>query len=176
MLPPGVQLTVRSRRRLLAQRAHGRVLDLGGAESHSSLWNRPAITEVASLDGPDSVDLDSLVAGGERFDTIFSVFFLVGIADFPRRLADVRQLLTDDGRLLFLEPGSTGALRRTRRLAAPSVKMATGWNIDRDVVPALRTGGLSVIDLERHRSMTVQWWLRTLVEGAAHRSLAEERS
>ena len=172
-LPPGVQLTVRARRRAMARRARGVVLDLGGADAHASLWpSVAAVTEVVPVDGPVERRLAALAGEGRRFDTIFSVFRLAAAGDLPRTLALVKDLLADEGMVLFLEPGRrTGVSGRAQRWVAPSVAVTTGWWVDRDIPVELRRAGLSVIDIERHRTGTLQWWLRSLVEGTAHHAL-----
>lgn len=86
MLPPGVQLLVRSRRRVLAGRARGRVLDLGGAESHASLWanhepRSPEDRTAVRLGATFEQELAGLVETDEQFDTVFSAFRLVAVAD-----------------------------------------------------------------------------------------------
>lgn len=177
MLPPGVQLLVRSRRRVLAGRARGRVLDLGGADSHASLWASHTRTGDEDRDtvrlGVDfEPQLARLVDAGEQFDTVFSAFRLVAVGDLDATLDRLSGLLRADGQLLFLEPARrTGSTGRAQRLAAPGLTVTTGWRIDRDIPAALRAAALSVTDLERHRSGTVQWWLRRIVEGVAHHAL-----
>lgn len=177
MLPPGVQLLVRSRRRVLAGRARGRVLDLGGAESHASLWanhepRSPEDRTAVRLGATFEQELAGLVETDEQFDTVFSAFRLVAVADLDAALARLRRLLHPDGQLLFLEPARrAGTTGRAQRLAAPGITMATGWRVGRDIPAALRTASLSVTDLDRHRIKTVQWWLRRVVEGVAHHAL-----
>lgn len=176
MLPPNVQVAVRSRRRALARRARGAVLDLGGAESHGALWPDLGVTDVvvtADAASDPGRELSALADSGARFDTVFSVFRMAAVADLDELLDRVRHVLTDDGRLLFLEPARRGgSLGPVQRLLAPGITLATGWRVDRDIPATLRAAGLSVTDIERHRTSTVQWWLRSLIEGAAHRALA----
>lgn len=176
-LPPEAQLLARARRRELVRRAGGRVLDLGGADTHHSLWDdRPGGAAAVVLDGGDDPRLADLVAAGERFDTVVSVFQLAASDDLPALLGRVRDLLGDEGRLLFLEPTLVpGRTSRLQRLAAPGVAAVTGWRTDRDVPMALRRAGLSVTDVERHRVPTLQPWLRQLAEGRAHRALPPSR-
>jgi SAM-dependent methyltransferase len=170
-LPPEAQLLVRARRRLLLARASGRVLDLGGADAHRARW-ADAGDRAVVLDGAADARLDRLVADGERFDTVVSVFQLTASPDLDARLDQVGALLGDEGRLLFLEPGRlVRAGGRVQRLASPAVAAVTGWRVDRDIPGSLRQAGLSVTDLERHRVRTLQWWLRQVVEGTAHRAL-----
>jgi SAM-dependent methyltransferase len=171
-LPPEAQLITRARRRALVRRATGRVLDLGGADTHRALWATARVAPVEVLDGGGDPRLAELVASGERFDTVVSVFQLAAAADLDPLLAAVRSVLSDDGALLFLEPTRvTGPTGRLQRLAAPAVAATTGWRTDHDVPMALRRAGLSVTDVERHRVPTLQPWLRQLVEGRAHRAL-----
>lgn len=173
-LPPGVQATVRVRRRQLARQASGRVLDLGGAASHRSLW--PGASDVTVLEGVGDPRLPALIADGDAFDTVLSVFQLAAAPDLPVFLRDLASLLRDGGQLRFLEPARrSGWAGRTQRLLAPAVSATAGWHVDRDVPMALRDAGFAVIRLDRHRSPTTQWWVRSLVEGSARRALIRPR-
>lgn len=149
------------------------MLDLGGADSHRALWDRARdVTEATVLDGADDPQLCRLAADGRRFDTIFSVFQLAATADLDVTLRAMRDVLADDGRLLFLEPGSqVGMSGRMQRLVAPPLGGLTGWRADRDVPAELRAARLSVIDIRRHRVPTLQVWLRQVLEGVAHHAL-----
>lgn len=168
-LPPGVQMTVRARRRVLAGRARGRVLDLGGADSHRSLWTTlPRVADVVRVHDTDSA-LDRLIQQGAKFDTVFSVFAIASAARMEPTLRRFRSLLAPDGRLLFLEPVRQVRLAgRIQSLAAKPVAVTLGWHPDRDIVGELRTAGMSVIDLEHHRLRTTHWWVRSISEGVAH--------
>lgn len=169
-LPPEAQLVVRARRRQLVERAGGRVLDLGGADSHPALWSG---REALVLAGASDPRLAELAAGGERFDTVVSVLQLAAAGDIDELLGHVHALVGDEGRLLFLEPVRLiGAAGRLQRLAAPGVRTATSLHVDRDIPDLLRRAALSVTSLERHRVPTLLPWLRQLVEGCAHRALA----
>ncbi len=173
-LPPGVLSAVRARRRALVRRARGRVLDLGGADAHRSLWSTiEPVTDVVAAGGADlAPHLEHLARSGERFDTVLSVFRLTAVGDLDGALGSIETVLADGGALLFLEPGlRRGALGRGQRLVAPGVEMTSGWHVERDIPAALRRSGLSVIDIERHRIGTVQWWLGMLLEGVAHHAL-----
>lgn len=172
-LPPAVQVTVRARRRSLSSAARGRVLDLGGADSHRRLWQG---LDATVLDGSDDPALESLARTRARYDTVFSVFQLASATDLPAVLDRVKGLLAEDGSLLFLEPGRRpGITGRVQSLVSPAVGMVAGWRVDRDIPVALREAGLSVVDLDRPRLPTVQWWLRTAVEGRAHHARAPSR-
>ena len=162
---------MRARRRLLAERARGRVLDLGGADWHAGLWPDG---DVVRLDGASDPHLSQL--GDGEFDTIFSVFQLAAAGDLTATLASLRRVLAADGLVLFLEPGRlVGVAGRSQRLLGRAVAVTAGWHLDRDIPMELRRDGLSVTDLERHRAPTTQWWMRIVVEGTAHHSLVPPR-
>ncbi len=173
-LPPEVQLVVRARRRALVRRGRGRVLDLGGADAHRTLWAGAGDVQSATvLDGAADPRLAGLARGPERFDTIVSVLQLAAAPDLDAVLARLRTVLADDGVLLFVEPSRlVGIAGRMQRLVAPPVGLLTGWRVDRDVPACLRSAQLSVTDVRRHRVATLQWWLREIVEGRAHHALA----
>ncbi|WP_436794744.1 hypothetical protein [Actinospongicola halichondriae] len=152
----------------------GRILDLGGAEAHRSLWSN---ADATILDGVADPTLLSLVDRSERFDVIVSVMQLATVADLAGTISRLSRLLGPDGQLHFLEPGRlTGVTGRAQRLAAPMVTISTGFRLDRDIPHQLRTNGLSVTSLQRHRNGTTQWWHRLLVEGTAHRALPLARN
>lgn len=173
-LPPEAQLLVRARRRALTRRGRGRLLDLGGADMHRSLWAGVAdVSEATVLDGAGDPRLAELAAADERFDTVISVFQLAASTDLDATLRSLRRMLADDGRLLFLEPAAqVGLPGRLQRLVAPPLGGLTGWRADRDIPAELRAADLSVIDLRRHRVPTLQLWLRQVLEGVAHHALA----
>ena len=172
-LPPSVQSTVRTRRRALARRARGRILDLGGSASHAALWD----AEVVRLDGSSDRTLVELAQADEQFETVFSVFQFAGAPDLAATLARVARVLAPDGRVLFIEPGRLpGIAGRSQRVLAPALALTAGWHLDRDIPMALRRAHLSVTDLERHRTATTQWWLRAVVEGSAHHALVPPRA
>lgn len=164
---------MRARRRGLAGTACGRLLDLGGADTHRTLWDRaPDVSDATVLDGAADPRLAALAADGERFDTVVSVFQLASSATLDATLGAIRQVLAEDGRLLFVEPGSqVGLTGRLQRFVAPPLGGVTGWRADRDIPAALRAARLSVTDIQRHRVPTLQLWLRQVLEGVAHHAL-----
>lgn len=175
LLPPGVQLVVRSRRRALAGRARGDVLDLGGAGAHNSLWTPDdpgPVDEIVRVDGTSDPALMALARSGRRFDTVFSIFQLSAANDLSATLHRISRLLAPDGQILFLEPArAVGLPGHAQRIIAPVVGLATGWHVARDIPVSLRDAGLSVISIDRHRVTTIQWWLSRLVEGVAHHAV-----
>ena len=164
---------MRARRRTLTRHGRGRLLDLGGADMHHTLWARADdVSDATVLDGVGDPRLAALADAGERFDTVVSVFQLAASADLGETLRSLRQVLADDGRVLFIEPGSqVGLPGRIQRLVTPPLHGLTGWRPDRDIPAELRISGLSVIDIRRHRVPTLQLWLRQVLEGVAHHAL-----
>jgi hypothetical protein len=119
-------------------------------------------------------ELRDLAASGARFDTVLSVFRLVGAYDLDATVGRLRTVLADEGRLLFLEPVARGgAAARTAGAVAGLARIAP-WQLDRDVPSILRGARLSITDLHRHRLPPYHWWLRQLVEGSAHHALAPD--
>lgn len=164
---------MRARRRALTRHGRGRLLDLGDADMHRNLWTGvDGVSDATVLDGVDDRRLGELAAAGERFDTVVSVFQLAASTDLTTTLRSVRRVLAEDGRVLFLEPGAqVGLPGRIQRLVSPPLGGLTGWHADRDIPAELRTAGLSVIDIRRHRVPTLQLWLRQVLEGVAHHAL-----
>jgi SAM-dependent methyltransferase len=159
-MPPLVLAAVRPRRDALASRARGRVLDLGGSGEHASIAWPDAVDEVVT--DPDSTG---------RFDTVLSIFQLASAADLAAKIAQVRDQLAPDGRLLFLEPvRRPGLIGRLQHIASPTLRRAGGWRVDRDIPDALRDG-FTVLDLERFTMPTLLWYLRAAVQGAARPKL-----
>ena len=130
--------------RELRGQAQGRVLDLG------------------RLGGRDRAPsaLDELVAAGERFDSIISIFEL---SRFPQPLRGARaieQLLAEEGRFIFLEPTSSPGI-------ADFVQRAVG-RPNHDIPAILRSAGFSMSVCNR---IVVNTMLpaRMYVEGVAFR-------
>src|SRR4051794_31640974 len=135
------------RRRRLFARASGRVLDLGDYSSFS---------------------LPELVGAGERFDTIVSVMQISIAPEAGSFCANVARLLSDEGRLLFLEPTAmVGAAGAVQHALGPWVRRTTGRRFDYDIPGLIRAAGLAIGDCERI-SMRALWPYRSFVEGVAH--------
>lgn len=190
-LTPAAQIEVRERRRQLVQAASGRVLDLGGAESHAGLYRHvPAgqVEDVLLLDHTAFGDqrlrrraaeqplpvtvrrasVGELVDEGARFDTIVSVFGVAALENVDAGLGELRRLLDPSGHLLFLEPvrhpGWTGVLQRA---VDPWMRVSLGWSVHRDVPAALRRASFTITDIERFTMPTLFWHLRSCVQGTA---------
>jgi hypothetical protein len=154
-LPPRARTVIREHRRRLLRDVGGRVLDLGGDPGHRPLY--PASAEVVTgvAEGP--------------FDHIVSILHLTAVDDPAAEVARARDLLADDGALVFLEPvADPGFGGRGQRLVAPLVGRLAGWRPDRDVPALLRDARLVMSSLVRTPMPRHLWPLTELVEGRAH--------
>jgi len=110
--------------------------------------------------------------GGERDGTyaeVVAVGALCASSDLDAAVANVRRVLTDDGRLLFLEHvGGIGALGTVQRAADRLwASLPQGCHVDHDLPAALRRGGFLISDLERCTMPSVVPLLRPWVQGVA---------
>lgn len=168
LLPPNAQMTVHALRKKVAARVGGRVLDLGGSESHRVMHRSADISHLEVLDGPDDPRVAELVAEKATFDHLISVCAMVRVRDLDGLLADLRTLLADDGRLQFVEPvPHPGRLRTVTRLTAPVIAMTSGMRLERDVVPAIRRADLTICDIRRNRVAALRWPVQHVAWGSA---------
>ncbi len=188
-----------ARRRSVAAKATGRVLDLGGWRDHLGAYRLgAAVSEVVMLvrpgdlragesgSGPGSdpagvtrldAGFDSLVdLGVEPFDTIVSLIRMPLISDLDRLLASVLQLLSSEGDLLLLEPvGRAGRMGRLLALGGSLMSASGGLHLDRDIPARLREADMLVTDLERFEVPTVSAPFRPFVEARARRPISSPR-
>jgi len=188
-LPMKLAPALAARRKSVASKATGRVLDLGGWGDHLSHYRVGAeVDEVMMLvrngdlrggdssrdpEGVTRVDagFDSLVKlGAGPFDTIVSLIRTPLISDFDRFIRIVDQLLSPDGNLLLLEPVRRhGRLGRMLKLSGSLVRATGGLHLDRDIPARLRESGFTVTDLDRFEVPTVSAPLRPFIEATARR-------
>lgn len=187
-LAPLALRSLRVRRRRLLGQARGRVLDLGGCVGHADLYPdadevtvlttaeehgdrlrrraEGAATEVSVRDA----DLAAVARSGERFDAVVSVLQLSRANDLDIALELVLDVMTEQGRLFFLEPtGAAGVAGQAQRALSPAVRIWTGRRAERDVPGALRRAGFVLADCER-LTMPIPWPFSTFVQGVADRS------
>jgi hypothetical protein len=186
VMTPLDQALLRTRRQRLLQRAHGRVLELGGGGGvNLEHYPAAAVSEVvvAGADGasrsrleratrkiPLPVELCSAAALAGPFDTVVATFTLSGRADLDSDLRVLADLLGPDGQLLFLDhsPRRPGGL--TTELSRPLWRlMADGFVPGRDLPGALRRSGFTIIALDRFSLATLTLPLRSCVSGVARR-------
>ena len=154
--------------------ARGRVLDVGAGTGANLRHYLPAQVDRVDLLEPDPnmgrrildqmatapVEVEMHAIGIEQaastfepatFDTIVCTLVLCTVPDLQAAIAAIRQLLKDDGRLLFLEHvaavGVTGALQRVVRSAWKVV--ADGCDLRRETTGALREAGFVIASADR---------------------------
>jgi SAM-dependent methyltransferase len=158
------------RRRLLAQ-ARGRTLEIGGGTG-ANLRHYPAAVESLTVLEPDGAMRERLLARlGEApvpvevheagiddapfpdgsFETIVSTVTLCSVPDLDGAVSAAARLLAPEGQLLFLEHVRAGGVQGwAQQLSAPLwSRVAAGCHPDRDVLGALRRGGLVVTACDR---------------------------
>ena len=186
-LPIELAPALSSRRRKIAARTVGRVLDLGGWADHLGAYRLGGEVEsVTMLDGrtdvragtgradPPGVEridapLDSLAAAGlGPFDSIVSLIRLPLVEDLDGFFRTVFDLLADDGSLYFVEPvRRSGRIGRVLALGGRVGRAAGGLHLDRDLPAEIRARGMVVTDLARFEVPTVSAPLRPFVEAVA---------
>jgi len=165
-------MAVHTGRRAVAQTLSGRVLDLGGAESHRTMHRRSQIETCVVLDGPDDERLVELATRESGFDHIVAICALSRAADLDATFAAVKAVLAPGGRLHFVEPVSTsGRIRTLSRLARPVVAAAAGFHLERNVVQEIRDAGFTICDIHRERSATWKWPFQHIAWGSARISV-----
>jgi len=205
-LPMEIAPALRERRRSVASKASGRVLDLGGWSDHLGSYRFGELGEVdadrcASVDdvtmlvrpgdlrtgdsdrdpvGVTRVDVgfDSLPdLGLGPFDSIVSLIRTPLIADLGRMIRMVDDLMAPDGRFLLLEPvRRSGRLGRMLAVSGMFVRATGGLHLDRDIPARLRSEGLSVTDLDRFEVPTVSAPLRPFIEASTRRATGRPRT
>ena len=177
------------RARLVTQ-ARGRTLELG-AGTGLNLVHYPADGVELTLTEPeepmalrlerrlDELGLEATVvrAPAERlpfedssFDSVVSTLVLCTVSDQHAALAEVRRVLTVEGRLLFLEHVRDSDRRVSRwqdRLHPLWVRVGHGCHCNRDTLAGIREAGLEVSDLEHGRVPHAPAIVRPLIIGRA---------
>ena len=155
--------------------ARGRVLDLGGADTHRTLWDRAreVVRRRPSWTASATPGSRRWPPSGERFDTVVSVFQLAhgpgprrGHRRDPGRAGRRRPAPVRRARLPGRPHRSPPAVRRPTARRRHRLAGRTGTSRWR-----CGPGGLSVIDIRRHRVPTLQPWLRQVLDGVAHHAL-----
>lgn len=187
-LPIEIAPALAARRRALALRATGRVLDLGGWGDHLDGYRLGTeVDSVVMLDRPGDVragtgksdpagvarldvGLDAPELEAMAFDSIVSIVRTPLVADLDRFLASLLGLLAPEGRLCFLEPvRRPGRLGGLVALGGLINRGAGGLHLDRDLPAELRSKGLVVTDLARFEVPTLSAPLRPFIEAVARR-------
>jgi hypothetical protein len=184
-LPAELAPALTQRRRELAARCTGEVLDLGGWADHLDAYRLGAeVQSVTFVDqrgdvraGTGKYDpvgvtrVDGLPDPDQKFDSIVSLVRSPLEASADRWLAQITSRLATDGRVHLLEPvardGRVGSwLARGARFS----RRLGGLHLDRDIPARARDHGLVIIDIERFDVATVSAPLRPFVMLTARRA------
>ncbi|MDG2025659.1 MAG: hypothetical protein P8J50_00965 [Acidimicrobiales bacterium] len=189
-LPMELAPALAGRRRALAERAAGRVLDLGGWNDHLSAYRfgtgENDVESVVMLDragdvragtgrddphgvtridaGPDALaDLDQ-----GPFESIVSLIRTPLVADFDWMLRTLFDLLADEGSIYLLEPvRRSGRFGRLLALGGSVNCAAGGLHLDRDIPADMRERGMVVTNLSRFEVPTLSAPMRPFIEATA---------
>lgn len=193
---------LRHRRRSVAAKATGRVLDLGGWSDHLGSYclgdtgeGEPGCVDKVTMlvrpgdlrSGDSTRDPDGLIRvdagfdslsdlGVGPFDSIVSLIRMPLIADLDRMIRTVDELMAPDGRFLMLEPvRRSGRLGRMVALTGSLMRATGGLHLDRDIPARLRAEGMTVTDLDRFDVPTVSAPLRPFIEASARRAIGRPK-
>jgi ubiquinone/menaquinone biosynthesis C-methylase UbiE len=179
-----------ARRAELLSEARGRVLELGGGtgvnlahypvdlarlvvtEPEAPMARR--LRERAAATRPDA---EIVAAGAERlpfpddsFDTVVCTLVLCTVGDPGAALAEVRRVLADSGRLLFIEHvrSEDAALARWQdRLHPLWLRFGHGCNCNRPTLETIERAGLRADSVQRSRLPKSPPIVRPLIVGTA---------
>lgn len=162
------QPAIARRRSAIVPMASGRVFEIGcGGGLNQSFYNRAHVSELAGVDPNPRLlavaqerarslgwTVDFRLAPGEdipfpsgSFDTVVCTYTLCSVADPARVVAEMKRILTPEGRLLFLEHGRApdgGVYRWQKRIDPLWRPLGGGCQLSRPVGGSLRAGGFSV--------------------------------
>ena len=163
---------LRDRRRALLARVDGRVLELGAGTGHNlPLYPDEGVDELVLTEPEEPMarrleeragalapvprvvraPAEKLPFDDATFDTVVSTLVLCTVGDQDAALREVRRVLKDDGRLLFIEHVRSDDPARARwqdRLHGPWKALGHGCNCNRATVPAIVASGFRLVDLE----------------------------
>ena len=189
-LPVEVAGLARRRHRLVG-RAKGRVLELGAGSGMNLGHYAATVTSLTALEpdhglrkrlearvaaAPRGFTIETVAAGIDdadlprhAYDTVVATLVLCSVADLHQTLVRIRDLLAEDGSLLFLEhvkaPGSRAGMQRVAGYAWS--RMLPGCHLDRDVTGALRHAGFAIADCERFELAVGNPLVSAAVQGEA---------
>ena len=191
-LPMELAPALAARRRSVAARTTGRVLDLGGWADHLGAYRLGGcgsgneVESVTMLDrigdvragtgreDPEGltrldVAFDALRAAGlGPFDSIVSLIRLPLVENLDRFFRTAFDLLDDGGSLYFVEPvRRAGRVGRLLAMGGSVGRIAGGLHLDRDLPTEIRGRGMVVTDLDRFEVPTLSAPFRPFVEAVA---------
>jgi ubiquinone/menaquinone biosynthesis C-methylase UbiE len=182
--------TLRGHRDALRAQASGRVLEIGGGTGANLPFYGAAVESltVAEPEGPMKRRLqqklaersspaqavaapaESLPFEDASFDCAVSTLVLCTVADQPRALGELRRVLRDGGRLLFIEhvrSENPGLARWQDRLNPLQRRVGHGCNCNRRTLDAIAAAGFSITRVEHDELRKAPPIVRPLVVGVA---------
>lgn len=163
-----------AQRAALVGRAGGRVLDVGAGTGANLAHYRSDLVQRVDMIEPDlsmgrrllgrvadspvpvevhvvGIDAAEETFGAGVFDTVVCTLVLCTVPDLEAAIRTIRRLLTEDGRLLFLEHvAAVGALGAAQRVVRPAWKAAAGGcDLRRETTAALREAGFVIAAADR---------------------------
>jgi ubiquinone/menaquinone biosynthesis C-methylase UbiE len=182
------------RRELLAQ-AEGRVLELGAGTGHNLPYYTASVTELVltepdphmarrlreslAIDQGTVRDAQVIEAPAEglpfddgSFDTVVATLVLCTVEDPDRAIAEIRRVLVEGGRFLYLEhvrSSRPGLARWQDGLRRPWGFFAGGCHPNRATDQLIAGGGFWIDSMERGKLPKAPALVRPLVRGVARR-------
>jgi ubiquinone/menaquinone biosynthesis C-methylase UbiE len=148
----GIELTLTEPEEPMALRLERRVVELG---REATVVRAPA---------------ERLPFEDSSFDSVVSTLVLCTVSDQRAALAEIRRVLTAEGRLLFLEHVRDSDPRVSRwqdRLHPLWVRVGHGCHCNRDTLAGIREAGFEVSDLEHGQVPHAPAIVRPLIIGRA---------
>jgi ubiquinone/menaquinone biosynthesis C-methylase UbiE len=193
------QATLRGHRSALLAQASGRVLEIGGGTG-ANLPFYPDAVESLTVAEPESpmmsrlkrrlgdrssavqavaAPAESLPFEDASFDCAVSTLVLCTVEDQPRALRELRRVLRDGGRLLFIEhvrSEEPGLARWQDRLNPLQRRVGHGCNCNRRTLEAIGAAGFSITQVEQDLLRKAPPIVRPLVVGVAEAGAQPERA
>jgi ubiquinone/menaquinone biosynthesis C-methylase UbiE len=177
-----------ARRERLLSEARGVVLEIGGGTGANLSYygdvDRVTVVEpdpfMRKRIGPKSlaarVPVEVSAAGAEAlpfsdgsFDTVVSTLVLCTVPDQGSALREIRRVLRQEGRLLFIEHvRASGSMARWEdRIDPIRRRLIAGCHLNRDTVAAMREAGFEIEAIERFYPPALLSGLTPHVQGSA---------
>jgi ubiquinone/menaquinone biosynthesis C-methylase UbiE len=176
VLPRFIDLTMRNPEasRLRAEsipRARGEVLEIGFGSGLNLPYYGEAVSRITGVDpsaelrrmaaprvAASSLPVNLLAQAADAplpladasMDTAVSTWTMCSIGDLPRALEEVRRVLRDEGRLIFVEHGQapdSGVSRWQDRLTPWWKRAAGGCHLNRKIDALLEEAGFEIVEL-----------------------------